>query len=69
MWRDSQYRRLSTVTIRRDGCDLTVCFVQRGGKWFLDQVLDENGREVFLTDSELQQALHLVVAGVDETGV
>jgi hypothetical protein len=68
----------ATVTISRsapgaDKCsdpfvDITVLFARRGGQWFVKQVLDEDGQEVVLTDTEAHLAQCLVNAGVDETG-
>jgi hypothetical protein len=68
----------ATVTISRSSpgaskcsdpfVDITVLFARRGGQWFVKQVLDEDGQEVVLTDTEAHLAQCLVNAGVDETG-
>jgi hypothetical protein len=62
----------ATVTIRRaalDGLiDITVAFAQRGGQWFFTHILDEDGNEMFLSETEELLARSLVAAGVDETG-
>ena len=62
----------ATVTIRRaalDGLiDITVAFAQRGGQWFFTHILNEDGNEAYLTETEQLLARSFVEAGVDETG-
>lgn len=62
----------ATVTIQRSTLngvkDITVSFARRGGKLFLRQIIDEDGNETVLTDTETLLATSLVEAGVDETG-
>ena len=66
------YSPSATVTIQRstpDGIiDITVAFTQQGGQWFFTHILDEDGNEMFLSDTEELLARSLVEAGVDETG-
>lgn len=68
----SGYDPSATVTLQRstpDGLiDITVAFAQRGGQWFFTHILDEDGNEMFLSDTEELLATSLVEAGVDETG-
>ena len=68
----SGYDPSATVTLQRstpDGItDITVAFAQRGGQWFFTHILDEDGNEMFLTDTEQLLARSLVESGVDETG-
>jgi hypothetical protein len=62
----------ATVTVQRstpDGIlDITVAFALRGGQWFFTHILDEEGNEIFLSETEELLARSLVEAGVDETG-
>jgi hypothetical protein len=62
----------ATVTIQRsslDGLiDITVAFALRGGQWFFTHILDEDGNELVLSETEELLARSLVEAGVDETG-
>ncbi len=62
----------ATVSIQRATLSgtlyITVAFALRGGRWFFTHILDENGNEIILTETEELLARSLVEAGVDETG-
>ncbi len=62
----------ATVSIQRATLSgtlyITVVFALRGGRWFFTHILDENGNEIILTETEELLARSLVEAGVDETG-
>ena len=66
------YEPSATVTVQRTApggiIDITVAFAQRGGQWFFTHILDEDGNELVLSDTEELLARSLVEAGVDETG-
>jgi hypothetical protein len=55
----------TTLTIRREGVDLTVLI--RDGE--ILEVLDEGGNPAFLTAEEQAWARELDRAGYDETGI
>jgi len=65
--------RDATVTIQRrlsggDVIDITVAFGKRGPRWFIKDILDEDGNQVVLTKREEEAARKMVEAGWDETG-
>ena len=66
------YAPSATVTVQRstpDGIiDITVAFMDRGHGWFMTHILDEDGNDLVLTETERLLATSLVEAGVDETG-
>ena len=66
------YEPSATVTIQRSTLegviDITVSFAQRGGQWFFTHILNEDGNEAYLTETEQLLARSFVAAGVDETG-
>jgi len=66
------FQPTATVSVQRSTdkgiIDITVAWAMRGGQWFITTILDEDGKEAFLTKNEELMARCLVEAGVDETG-
>lgn len=64
--------KLATVTLTRgvgdSKEDITIGFKVIGGKWYITDILSENGEQMVLTKTEELLARSLVEAGVDETG-
>ena len=57
------YAPTATVTVKRSTIDITVTFAQRGGQWFMTNILDEHGNGLVLTETERLLATSLVEAG------
>ena len=46
--------------------DIIVAFALRGGHWFFTHIMDEDGNEFVLTETEELLARGLVEAGIEE---
>ena len=64
----NEVSRIVSLTVPRGEEDLTVTLENRGRGWVITLALDENGRDVVLTEEEIKTAKSLAAFGFDETG-